>query len=377
MLRRSAFGLLLLVGLISCSGLPPGTAVPWHIAKHQRYPIDDSTPLIALESERHIESPTASSPTPVLEQLADQIAKSDRGGEFRGITYDLTRGNMLPGDWIVQSPNAWGRKSNELKFYSLDCKDCGNELSLPACSSDADCDGGTCAPIWPDPTDRRHAKRKVCMGHSDELAVRVHDLVVKAQHRVDINLLQPPPDTRFLGALRDALQTLALSGRAVTVRILIGQYPPDNVDAAGFLMQLVGAIDYSPKVRLRVSVAAMRSCIAWDDCDSYSWNHSKIIAVDGADALVGGHNLWSKDYLVDNPVHDLSMRVHGPAAASAARFADRLWDFVCANLDKSGKITVSNFTMDGSVPAQTCMTPPPLPRASAAAPTGGTPILAV
>ena len=186
------------------------------------------------------------------------------------------------------------------------------------------------------------------------MAVRLHDLVVRAQHRVDIALLQPPADTRFLGALKDALQGLALSGRAVTVRIVVGQYPPDNVDAAAFLASLVSAIERSPRSRLRVSVAAMRSCIAWEECNSYSWNHSKIVSVDGIEALVGGHNLWSRDYLIDKPVHDLSMRVRGPAAASAARFTERLWDYVCANLDKAPKVVVSNFDVNerGSRPAQ-------------------------
>ena len=78
----------------------------------------------------------------------------------------------------------------------------------------------------------------------------------------------------------------------------------------------------------------MRSCTAFETCKSFSWTHAKFIAIDGREALVGGHNLWSEDYLVDNPVHDLSMLVRGPAAASASRFADRLWQFVCANLDK-------------------------------------------
>ncbi len=338
------------------------------------YAVDDSIPLIALERERHIEPPSASSPTPILEQLAAEIAKSDEKGAFKGVTYDLTRGNRIDRDWLLQSPNGWGQRPEQLSFYPLDCPNCGNELSLPSCSTDADCKGGSCAPIWPAPTDRRATKRKVCLGHSDYLPLRVHDLVASARQRVDITMLQPPADGRFLGALRDALQTLALSGRAVTVRIVIGQYPPDNVDAAAFLTKLVSAIEHSPKSRLRVSVAAMRSCVAFEDCDSFSWNHSKIVAVDGVDAIVGGHNMWSKDYLIHDPVHDLSMAVHGPAAASAARFADRLWDFVCGNLDKAPKVVVSNFTLDGSVPAQTCMTVPPLPQARAA---GGAAILGV
>jgi phosphatidylserine/phosphatidylglycerophosphate/cardiolipin synthase-like enzyme len=69
------------------------------------------------------------------------------------------------------------------------------------------------------------------------------------------------------------------------------------------------------------------------------------------------------------------MRVHGPAAASASRFFDRLWDYVCSNLDKEPKIKLANFTMDGSVPAQTC--PPAVASLPRSQGTGGTPVLAV
>ena len=39
----------------------------------------------------------------------------------------------------------------------------------------------------------------------------------------------------------------------------------------------------------------------------------------------------------------LTVSVCGPAAASAARFTERLWDYVCANLDKAG-ISVTRGT---------------------------------
>jgi len=249
----------------------------------------------------------------------------------------------------VQSPNRWGHESRDLTFYALD-------KPLPACSSDADCNGGTCAAIW--------SRRNVCLGHSDGLAVQVHDLIASARHRVDIALLQPAPDTRFLGAVRDALAELARRGRPVTVRLIIGQYPPDNVDVPAFYKALTDGIDPGP---LSIAVAAYRSCVVSEDCDSYSWNHSKIVTVDGIDALVGGHNLWSQDYLVDEPVGDLSMRVRGPAAASAARFTDRLWEYVCANLDRKTSVALASST--GGCPA-----PAALP---AAAGKGGLPVLAV
>ena len=295
----AALGLL----VASCSGNLPNDAISRHLAGRYAGALSDSTALPTVIHDRDIKVPDPASPVPLLEQLRVQLAKSDPGGAYAGITYDLTQGNTLPSDWIVQTPNAWGLKAN----------------ALPK-------------------------------GHSDWLARLVHDLIASARQRVDISLLQPPPDGLFLEAIRQALQELAQRRRPIQVRIIVGQYPPDNVDVPGFFKALTDGIDLN---RLDVSVAAYRSCVAVEDCDSYSWNHSKVIAIDGAEALVGGHNLWARDYLMDEPVSDLSMRVKGPAAASAVRFLDRLWEYVCANLDQKNSIALASST--GSCPASSAL----------------------
>jgi phosphatidylserine/phosphatidylglycerophosphate/cardiolipin synthase-like enzyme len=157
---------------------------------------------------------------------------------------------------------------------------------------------------------------------------------------------------------------------------MIGQYPPDGVDAAALLTSLVSGVRDIPGARLSVSVAAMRSCITFEGCNSFSWPHAKFIAVDGREAEVGGHNLWSEDYLVDQPLHDLSMLVRGPAVASASRFADRLWQFVCTHLDKKPAVGLANFASGQSVAPGACpdsLAPPATSRPAA----DGLPILAV
>jgi phosphatidylserine/phosphatidylglycerophosphate/cardiolipin synthase-like enzyme len=294
-----ALGLLVTGGLVACGGNLPNSAVSRHLAGRYAGALSDSTAVPTVIRDRGIKVPDASSSVPLLEQLRDQLAKSDPGGAYAGITYDLTSGNMLPRDWIVQTPDIWGLKA----------------AALPP-------------------------------NHSQQLVQLVHDLIASARQRVDISLLQPAPDGQFLAAIRQALQELAQHRRPIQVRVIIGQYPPDNVDVPAFFKALTDGDDLG---RLTVSVAAFRSCVAADDCDSYSWNHSKIIAIDGTEALVGGHNLWTKDYLLDEPVSDLSMRVKGPAAASAVRFIDRLWEYVCANIDRKDSIALASG--DGSCPS--------------------------
>ena len=373
MFRQLAL-LLILVVAGSCSGDLPSSAVSDSQAERDFGILRSSTSIVALLRERDIRSPDLSAPDPLL-QLQRELAKSDPAGTFAGITYDLTRGNSLLVDWLVQTPNRWGRKADDLTWFEMGCKDCEPDISLPVCSTDADCKGGTCVAIWPRTPGLRTATRKVCLGHSDALPVRIHDLVASARPSVDIVELQPAPTGRYTAALRAAIAELAFSRRQIEVRVLIGQFPPKGVDAAAFLKELTETARNIPGSRVTVSVAAMRTCTVMESCNSFSWNHGKFIVVDGREAMVGGHNLWTEDYLTDNPVHDLSMQVKGPAAASASRFADRLWGYVCTNLNYKDSISLVTYVPRQSEPSQRC--PAALATRRPAAGTGGVEIMGV
>jgi hypothetical protein len=371
------FASLALLGLLaSCAGDLPNTVVSREQGERHHSALSSATQITDLVRDRGITIPDEASPAPLLEQVRREVAKSDPSGTFAGITYDLTGGNRLPTDWLIQSPTRWGRRADDLPFYALDCKSCDRDVLLPSCNSDADCPGGgTCGTVWA-ATGALSGRRKVCFGHSDALMLPVHDLIAGARRSVDVAALQPVPDTRFLGALRAGLNELATSRRLVTVRFIVGQYPPDGSDAAALLASLTSELRDIPGARLTIDVAAMQSCSASQPCKGFSWPHAKFIAVDGSVARVGGHNFWSEDYLIDNPVHDLSMLVRGPAAASASRFADRLWQFVCANLDKKPAVQLATFTSGQGGAGGDCPGPDAAPMAGRPA-GGGVPILAI
>jgi len=59
-----------------------------------------------------------------------------------------------------------------------------------------------------------------------------------------------------------------------------------------------------------------------------SWNHSKIIAVDGKYLHTGGHNLWDAHYLKHSPVHDLSCELEGKIAHAGHNFANVHWAYI-------------------------------------------------
>lgn len=368
--------LLMVIAVTACSGSLPNSALPRHLASLYAGALTSATPVATVIRDRGLRPPDVEAETPLLEQVRDALARSDPSGAHAGITYDLTHGNRLASDWLVQTPNRWGRAGTDLPFYPLDCPNCERDVRLPLCSTDSDCGGGgTCETIWPAAGSPRGTQRKVCFGHSDSFLVRLYELIGEARQRVEITLLQPIPDVRFLAALQASLGRIARSGRPVVVRLLIGHYPSAEVDAPAFLKTLTAGLDEIRGARLSVSVAAMRSCTAFEDCDSFSWNHAKIISVDGKEALVGGHNMWSADYLVDKPVHDLSMRVSGPAASSAARFADNLWRYACANDSQKASISIATYVAGQSVPQGACLPTLVVPEKPRAA--GDVPILAV
>ncbi len=250
-------------------------------------------------------------------------------GEY-GRTWSVSHDNRLAPGWLVQSPPAshFGQPLTALQLPAL-CTSgstCDGDFGVRTCTSDAACGAtGRCTALAATVKAPGQAPRSLCAGHSDvTLLDELHGLITSAQRAVDITSLQPP-DGRFEATIRNAITYLGRTGRTVDVRLLFGAFPVQGaVDSRAVLQRLVR--DLPSTARVTVSVGNYRSSNV-----PPSWNHSKIVAIDGKTALVGGHNLWTQHYLDAQPVHDLSIRVTGPAARDAHRFADVQWRWTCAN----------------------------------------------
>ena len=208
-----------------------------------------------------------------LDAVVAAVRRYDPQAKYENTLYALSTGNRL--DAVLQTPNVWGKPPGSVDW-----------------------------------------------GHSNPFADTIGNTIAEAQSAVDITTLWPAPDGYFAGTIQTGLKALARSGRPVTVRLLVGHYFPNNFDAKGYLATLRDAVKSIPNSRLTIYAAGARTNAA-------SWNHSKIVAVDGRKAIVGGHNLWPLDYLGPRPVHDLSILVSGPAARSSHQFANALWRNVC------------------------------------------------
>lgn len=65
---------------------------------------------------------------------------------------------------------------------------------------------------------------------------------------------------------------------------------------------------------------------------SITWNHGKVLAVNGTTLMTGGINYW--DLYANNGPHDIcdhAVKVRGDAAVSAHRWADYFWQYEIIN----------------------------------------------
>lgn len=160
-----------------------------------------------------------------------------------------------------------------------------------------------------------------CDCHSDWFPEKMGELIGKTQVWCDITSLGPP-DGKFMECFKVGLATLAENSKGketpVVVRMMFANIAGMPVNCSAVIKALTADLPSDANVHLWVG--------AWRR--GFSWNHSKMIAVDGVHLHTGGHNLWDKHYLANNPVHDLSIQFEGDVTRDGHRFANQQWGFV-------------------------------------------------
>eukprot|EP00588_Corethron_pennatum_P000488 CAMPEP_0194290114 /NCGR_PEP_ID=MMETSP0169-20130528/40589_1 /TAXON_ID=218684 /ORGANISM="Corethron pennatum, Strain L29A3" /LENGTH=681 /DNA_ID=CAMNT_0039037623 /DNA_START=52 /DNA_END=2097 /DNA_ORIENTATION=+ len=158
-------------------------------------------------------------------------------------------------------------------------------------------------------------------GHDDWFPEIMGDILSRTKVWADVLSLSAPTGkfvTAFQGALAKIAENAAGNDKPVIIRMMFGNIvgAPTNCDA--IRDELTEGLPKSAKIQLWVG--------AWRR--GVSWNHAKIIAVDGKHLHTGGHNMWDEHYLTHDPVHDLSLEMEGDVAYDGHLFANRQWDFI-------------------------------------------------
>ncbi|MFE2727593.1 phospholipase [Kitasatospora sp. NPDC059327] len=203
---------------------------------------------------------------------------------LEGSVWERTEGNALtsatddPAGWLLQTPGCWG---------------------------DAAC------------ADRRGTRA---------LLARMKADVAAATRTVDVSTLAPFPNGGFQDALVEGLKASAAAGHRLQVRILVGAAPLYNANIlpSRYRDELLAKLGPAAG-SVTLNIASMTTSRT-----ALSWNHSKLLVVDGRSVIAGGINGWKDDYLdTAHPVSDVDLALTGPAATSAARYLDTLWEWTC------------------------------------------------
>lgn len=268
--------------------------------------------------------PTA--PAPHLDAVEQTLRQVSPGLEGR--VWERTGGNVLDastpggGDWLLQTPGCWG--------------------------------DATCA----------------ARPGTERLLAKMTENVSQATRTVDISTLAPFPNGAFQDAIVAGLKSSAARGNKLKVRVLVGAAPVYhlNVLPSKYRDELVAKLGADAR-NVDLNVASMTTSKT-----AFSWNHSKLLVVDGQSVITGGINDWKDDYLeTAHPVADVDLALRGPAAASAGRYLDELWSWTCQNKNNIASVWFASSNGAACMPAMAKDTAPATP---AAAP-GDVPAVAV
>lgn len=306
---------------------PQALAPTWTPEDHGQPP--------AMRLQSALDTPKSLATTTYLKAIVAGLKSTDP--LKRRATWDYSFDNVFAPDWLIATPeNAFGDYAT---FEMPIAAPGANDFGLQACT------GGT-DPLHPCVTLASSVKtpggtpQSFHAGHSRQLYEEMYKLITSATAFVDIASLlrkDATPSGEFLAAVRNALTYLSNvpAAQNVIVRLIFGEplgwlgdtgpngrYIPGTgpyQSAPDLLAQLTRDIPATTTSKMRVYVAYTSSV------PSITWNHAKILAVDGRRAMVGGHNMWAGPYLGANPVLDVSLKLSGLAAVDAHRFADNLW----------------------------------------------------
>ncbi|MGW6262426.1 phospholipase D-like domain-containing protein [Streptomyces sp. NPDC055085] len=152
--------------------------------------------------------------------------------------------------------------------------------------------------------------------------------IAAAKSSVDISTLAPFPDGAFEDAIVKGLNSSVAAGHHLDVRILAGAAPAyhANVLPSQYRDKLLKKLGNAAQ-NIKMNVATMTTSRS-----GLSWNHSKLLIVDGQSVITGGVNDWKADYLeTTHPVSDADLSLRGPAAGSATTYLNKLWGWTCGN----------------------------------------------
>eukprot|EP00934_Nitzschia_sp_Nitz4_P006283 Nitzschia sp. Nitz4//scaffold94_size78252//74771//76641//NITZ4_005478-RA/size78252-augustus-gene-0.68-mRNA-1//1//CDS//3329560410//6273//frame0 len=198
--------------------------------------------------------------------------------------------------------------------------------------------------------------------HSDWFPEAIGEILARTEDWCDVMSLAPP-DGLFLKAFQQALAKICarpsgLGGRIV-IRMMFGNIVGAPVNCTTVIRALTKDLPPDAASKIKLWVGSWRKGV--------SWNHAKIIAVDGRYLWTGGHNFWDKHYLQVCPVNDLSLELEGGPAKDAHRYANAQWGYIVKKQSTAwGRFVDKNIPDALDVPRRARVTVSEFPETDAA-----------
>ncbi|MGI9188005.1 MAG: hypothetical protein ACR2J9_10915, partial [Gaiellales bacterium] len=153
---------------------------------------------------------------------------------------------------------------------------------------------GTAAPTWLVRTQDCWGRTDVCSSGAvqQRMLDTITSIIANATTTVDVSSLAGVADGGFREALIAGVRQADAAGRRPVVRMVWGHQPAapfSTLKLRNLHRDLQKAAPH-----LKIVLALHKNTLG---LGGFGWNHSKIVAADGAVALVGGINMWEGDYL--------------------------------------------------------------------------------
>ncbi len=129
-------------------------------------------------------------------------------------------------------------------------------------------------------------------GHDNWFPQKIEELISKTEEWCDV-LTLAPPDGLFLEAFKNGIKNICendvgMSKKRV-IRIMFGNIVGQPVNCTRVIKEMTEDLPENACEKISLWVGSWRKGV--------SWNHAKIIAVDGKHLWTGGHNFWDRHYL--------------------------------------------------------------------------------
>ena len=172
----------------------------------------------------------------------------------------------------------------------------------------------------------------------------VYNMIITAKKSVDWIGLWFFQDDIWLTAITQGILDLdKTTNSPILVRFFWGRYFRNPTEMTDDLEQYLINLTKSLKQNSLITVMVGQARVG--EVDQLSWNHGKILNIDGQKIFTGGENWWTTNYLSTNPIFDLNIIVEGQNDM-ATHYTNKKWKALYTEIISNSIISDFNYLLN-------------------------------